>query len=671
MNKYDFTSLVKDPKKLGEPDIEKLKALTLQFPYFSIAQNLLVKSLHNTKHYEYDKYLKQAALQTGSRSVLYNLVHDLPLETESKEVMEQEVEHLQINVPNNTSESTTSSAINLIEPEIIAEPIQEVEEEIKQEVEEAISVEPIAEVISTVAEPISTSIEEQSLEDYFSSPEPLVEKHPEPLIETISETLLQNIEPAKPEQTRDPEEIYEDEKLVSSTGKFVKFIPKSKQVNSDEMDEVSLIPEMKNPDEQVLEHFDITSLDGFYDTAPEFKSTIEEEPQDKPIESTPISIIEEEIEEPDYLENVVQTPLVQSVQPTFTEPEEIESIAEPVAESIVTNFEEATLENDFPLEEASTSDSQTNANDDGFLSWISSKEVAPIELATTPEPIIEPEPVVVAEPRVAVIEDHEFVSNFTDKFAHDSNKSLSLTIKDNEPADSVKPKLEPEIIIPKESVEEIKSEPIAEEPISKHLDSLQDYEVNLFLAPLYKQVTYNENLFEESFGSVYRGEPIAKVEWTEPFVKLKETQEEGNRAKEIAKEIEEFDAVTEYKPKIEEENNSIVFEAPEVKPKIADLPTPKIARDPGTVESILEKFMRENPSIARPKSEFYSPMNMAKQSAEESDEIVSETLAQIYTRQGLYKKAIVMYEKLGLHYPEKLPYFAGLISQIKSAHNID
>jgi hypothetical protein len=62
---------------------------------------------------------------------------------------------------------------------------------------------------------------------------------------------------------------------------------------------------------------------------------------------------------------------------------------------------------------------------------------------------------------------------------------------------------------------------------------------------------------------------------------------------------------------------------------------------------------------------------MAKQSAEESAEIVSETLAQIYTRQGLYKKAIVMYEKLGLHYPDKFTYFAGLISQIKSAHNIE
>jgi hypothetical protein len=134
---------------------------------------------------------------------------------------------------------------------------------------------------------------------------------------------------------------------------------------------------------------------------------------------------------------------------------------------------------------------------------------------------------------------------------------------------------------------------------------------------------------------------------------------------------EEIEGSKEEKNK--EENREIEKAKKEslVQPKMAELPTPKIARDPGTVESILDKFIRENPSIARPKSEFYSPVNMAKQSAEESAEIVSETLAQIYTRQGLYKKAIVMYEKLGLHYPDKFTYFAGLISQIKSAHNIE
>ena len=83
-------------------------------------------------------------------------------------------------------------------------------------------------------------------------------------------------------------------------------------------------------------------------------------------------------------------------------------------------------------------------------------------------------------------------------------------------------------------------------------------------------------------------------------------------------------------------------------------------------ESILDKFIRENPRISRGKAEFYNPVNMAKQSVEENDEIVTETLANVYYKQGHYKKAIRAYEKLCLIYPHKMTYFASLIQKIKT-----
>ncbi len=89
------------------------------------------------------------------------------------------------------------------------------------------------------------------------------------------------------------------------------------------------------------------------------------------------------------------------------------------------------------------------------------------------------------------------------------------------------------------------------------------------------------------------------------------------------------------------------------------------------VESILDKFLKENPSITRPKSEFFDPSNVAKMSVVEKDEIVSETLAGIYLKQGLIKKAISTYEKLSLIYPHKITYFAALINQLKTEHNIN
>ena len=69
------------------------------------------------------------------------------------------------------------------------------------------------------------------------------------------------------------------------------------------------------------------------------------------------------------------------------------------------------------------------------------------------------------------------------------------------------------------------------------------------------------------------------------------------------------------------------------------------------------------------KQEFYSASKMAKLSVQEDDDLITETLANIYAEQGNEEKAIKAFEKLQLKYPEKKVYFAGRIKEIENQLN--
>ncbi len=87
-------------------------------------------------------------------------------------------------------------------------------------------------------------------------------------------------------------------------------------------------------------------------------------------------------------------------------------------------------------------------------------------------------------------------------------------------------------------------------------------------------------------------------------------------------------------------------------------------------EQIIESFINSEPKINIANAPILDNSNeLIKNNSIDEFSLVSETLADIYVNQSLFDKAIKMFEKLALKYPEKNIYFANRILEIKSKFN--
>ncbi len=106
-----------------------------------------------------------------------------------------------------------------------------------------------------------------------------------------------------------------------------------------------------------------------------------------------------------------------------------------------------------------------------------------------------------------------------------------------------------------------------------------------------------------------------------------------------------------------------------------DLGDSSIENEPGnsgqqSKMELIDKFLSGGGTFGKQlPTSGYMPSNLADKAVEETDDIVTETFANLLLSQGNLDKAIQAFEKLILKYPEKSIYFAARIEEIKKLKN--
>lgn len=306
-----------------------------------------------------------------------------------------------------------------------------------------------------------------------------------------------------------------------------------------------------------------------------------------------------------------------------------------------------------------------------------------IEEAVSKEEVVQEEAPPEAEVREEIIEE-----DLREEFIEEAVSEAEVPLEDVIPGVDVKEEISPEPVRMEDTAQE--AAPVAEESalrtreelmaeIEARLEELASVKkeiLELIAEPasdipetiIEEKITEPEEIVEEKIAA-----PEATVEEQEE--EPEEIAEEGITAPEATVEKEETEQ--EPEPIIEEEEPEpeqiIEEEEPEPEPAAEELiefiedsePAADTTAPQLSSQALIDRFIKSSPTLERMTLPEIQPVrDLSETSAEEKGSFITETLAKIYINQGYYSRAINIYEKLSLQYPEKSAYFAGRIEKI-------
>ena len=142
--------------------------------------------------------------------------------------------------------------------------------------------------------------------------------------------------------------------------------------------------------------------------------------------------------------------------------------------------------------------------------------------------------------------------------------------------------------------------------------------------------------------------------------KVSKTKTRNKKSTKVKKASKTAQSKEKKNPKINSDHKNIVIH----KPKSNNNPTKKQKEE----INIINQFIKADPKIEVTSVDEKSPIeDLAKNSQQFNDELISENLAQIMKNQGKTKQAINIYKKLIWKFPQKKSYFAAQIDKIKKS----